>query len=117
MAVSAVIERRPLTIRLSRLSGIRVSRSSRLRLMRSSFSSSRNNSPGVYRSSLFRAIFTGILARHASPLQLEGMGITNNEPSGRFEVAVDDGIGLLRYRIEVPAEARGRVAACIRRHP
>jgi len=49
------------------------------------------------------------------------MGITNNEASGRFEVAVDGGIGFLRYRIEtgtmlllhveVPPEARGRGVA------
>ena len=45
------------------------------------------------------------------------MDITNNEASGRFEVAVDGGIGFLRYRIEtdtilllhveVPPAARG----------
>ena len=45
------------------------------------------------------------------------MDITNNEASGRFEVAVDGGIGFLRYRIEtdtilllhveVPPQARG----------
>jgi hypothetical protein len=40
----AVIERRPLTIRLTQLRRIRVSRASRMRLMPSSFSSSRNNS-------------------------------------------------------------------------
>jgi len=49
------------------------------------------------------------------------MGITNNEASSRFEVAVDGGIGFLRYRIEadtilllhveVPPEARGRGVA------
>ena len=49
------------------------------------------------------------------------MGITNNEPASRFEVAVDGGIGFLRYRIEtdsilllhveVPPEARGHGVA------
>jgi len=49
------------------------------------------------------------------------MGITHNEPSRRFEVAVDGGIGFLRYRIEadsilllhveVPPEARGHGVA------
>lgn len=45
------------------------------------------------------------------------MGVTNNESMSQFEVAVDGGIGFLRYRIEtdtirllhveVPPEARG----------
>ncbi len=49
------------------------------------------------------------------------MGITHNESSRRFEVAVDGGIGFLRYRIEtdtilllhveVPPEARGHGVA------
>jgi predicted GNAT family acetyltransferase len=49
------------------------------------------------------------------------MDITNNESSCRFEVAVDGGIGFLRYRIEtdtilllhveVPPEARGHGVA------
>lgn len=49
------------------------------------------------------------------------MDITNNEASGRFEVAVDGGIGFLRYKIEadtirllhveVPPEARGHGVA------
>jgi hypothetical protein len=49
------------------------------------------------------------------------MGITNNESSSRFEVAVEGGIGFLRYRIEtdtilllhveVPPEARGQGVA------
>ena len=49
------------------------------------------------------------------------MGITNNEASSRFEVAVDGGMGFLRYRIEadtilllhveVPPEARGHGVA------
>jgi hypothetical protein len=49
------------------------------------------------------------------------MGITNSEPSSRFEVAVDGGVGFLRYKIEadtilllhveVPPEARGHGVA------
>jgi len=49
------------------------------------------------------------------------MGITNNEPSSRFEVAVDGGVGFLRYKVEadtilllhveVPPEARGHGVA------
>jgi len=49
------------------------------------------------------------------------MPITNNEASSQFEVAVDGGIGFLRYRIEadrilllhveVPPEARGHGVA------